>query len=225
MPEFYIGNVRGPQGQKGDPFTFNDFTPEQLESLRGPRGLQGVPGEQGNPGQPGSNGQDGVDGATFTPSVSASGDLSWTNNKGLTNPSTVNIRGPQGNPGKDGSNGSNGKDGADGQDGKDGSNGATFIPSVDSDGDLSWSNDKGLSNPAIVNIRGPQGIQGVQGIQGEKGEPFKYTDFTNEQLEALRGPKGEQGIQGPQGEPGVSPDPSLYLSKEEYAEGFDGGEL
>ena len=225
MPEFYIGNVRGPQGQKGDPFTFDDFTPEQLETLRGPRGLQG------SPGQPGSNGQDGVDGATFTPSVSDSGDLSWTNNKGLTNPSTVNIRGPQGNPGKDGSNGSNGKDGADGQDGKDGSNGATFIPSVDSDGNLSWSNDKGLSNPATVNVKGPKGEQGnpgsdgSDGAKGDKGDPFVFADFTPEQLESLRGPKGEQGIPGPQGPAGVNPDPSLYLSKEEYAEGFDGGEL
>lgn len=33
------------------------------------------------------------DGATFTPSVSEAGDLSWTNNKGLTNPVTVNIHG------------------------------------------------------------------------------------------------------------------------------------
>lgn len=32
-------------------------------------------------------------GATFTPSVSEAGDLSWTNNKGLTNPATVNIHG------------------------------------------------------------------------------------------------------------------------------------
>ena len=39
----------------------------------------------------------------------------------------------------------------------DGSNGATFTPSVDSDGNLSWSNDKGLSNPQTVNIKGPQG--------------------------------------------------------------------
>lgn len=35
-------------------------------------------------------------GATFTPSVSSSGDLSWTNDKGKANPSTVNIKGPQG---------------------------------------------------------------------------------------------------------------------------------
>ena len=36
------------------------------------------------------------DGATFTPSVSADCDLSWTNNKGLPNPGTVNIKGDTG---------------------------------------------------------------------------------------------------------------------------------
>lgn len=39
------------------------------------------------------------DGATFKPAVSAAGDLSWTNDKGLPNPDTVNIKGV---PGKDG---------------------------------------------------------------------------------------------------------------------------
>ena len=48
------------------------------------------------------NGADGEDGATFTPSVSASGTLSWTNNKGLPNPGSVNIRGPAGADGEDG---------------------------------------------------------------------------------------------------------------------------
>ena len=38
----------------------------------------------------------GESGATFTPSVSSTGNLSWTNDKGLPNPPTVNIRGPQG---------------------------------------------------------------------------------------------------------------------------------
>ena len=33
------------------------------------------------------------DGATFTPSVSETGDLSWTNDKGRENPETVNIHG------------------------------------------------------------------------------------------------------------------------------------
>lgn len=41
-------------------------------------------------------------------------------------------------------------------------------------------------------------------LQGPKGEPFRYSDFTPEQLEALKGPKGdrgENGEQGPKGEP------------------------
>lgn len=36
------------------------------------------------------------DGATFTPSVSSTGDLSWTNDGGRENPATVNVRGPDG---------------------------------------------------------------------------------------------------------------------------------
>lgn len=50
----------------------------------------------------------GEDGTTFTPSVSASGILSWTNNGGLENPAPVDIRGPAG---KDGEQGPAGEDG------------------------------------------------------------------------------------------------------------------
>lgn len=39
------------------------------------------------------------DGATFTPSVSDEGLLSWTNDKGLQNPLTIDVRGPKGNDG------------------------------------------------------------------------------------------------------------------------------
>ena len=60
----------GPKGDKGDPgakgedgapFTYNDFTAEQLAALRGPQGEQGPAGE---PGRDGANGKDGVDGKT-----------------------------------------------------------------------------------------------------------------------------------------------------------------
>ena len=37
-----------------------------------------------------------LDGATFIPSVSNTGDLSWTNDRGRENPETVNVRGPDG---------------------------------------------------------------------------------------------------------------------------------
>ena len=38
-----------------------------------------------------------------------------------------------------------------------------------------------------------KGLQGPQGEPGPKGDPFRYEDFTPEQLEALKGPKGEDG--------------------------------
>lgn len=45
-------------------------------------------------------------------------------------------------------------------------NGATFTPSVDNDGNISWSNDKGLDNPETKNISGPQGERGPVGPAG-----------------------------------------------------------
>ncbi|MCI8469369.1 MAG: hypothetical protein HFJ75_07805 [Eggerthellaceae bacterium] len=39
--------------------------------------------------------------------------------------------------------------------------GATFRPAIDELGNLSWSNDKGLENPATVNIKGEKGNDGV----------------------------------------------------------------
>lgn len=44
MARIDIGRVKG---DKGDPFTYDDFTAEQLESLRGPQGLIGPQGETG----------------------------------------------------------------------------------------------------------------------------------------------------------------------------------
>ena len=61
----------------------------------------------GPPGPAGTQGAPGEDGATFTPSVSEDGTLSWSNDKGLPNPEPVNIQGPPGEPGG-GSGGSGG---------------------------------------------------------------------------------------------------------------------
>lgn len=71
-----------------------------------------------------------------------------------------------------------------------GENGATFIPEVSEGGVLSWTNDKGLPNPAPVNIKGPQGPQGETGPAGATGAT------------GPQGPQGEAGPQGPQGEAG-----------------------
>lgn len=37
-------------------------------------------------------------------------------------------------------------------------------------------------------------------LKGDKGEPFKYSDFTPEQLEGLRGPQGKPGPKGQKGD-------------------------
>lgn len=54
---------------------------------------------------------------------------------------------------------------------------------------------------------GPKGDRGPQGL---KGDPFKYEDYTSEQLEGLKGPKGDTGPQGPIGEQGPKGDAFKY---------------
>lgn len=117
------------------------------------------------------------DGATFTPSVDASGNISWTNDKGLPNPTTRNIMGPQGPAGADGAKGDKGDKGDQGEQG---------IQGI-----------QGIQGP-----KGDTGAKGEQGPQGAKGDAFTYEDFTAEQLAALKGPKGDTGNTGPQGPQG-----------------------
>ena len=52
----------GPKGDKGDAFTYDDFTPEQLVALKGADGKDGVDGKDGQNGKDGVDGQNGVDG-------------------------------------------------------------------------------------------------------------------------------------------------------------------
>ena len=69
----------------------------------------------------------GNDGATFTPSVSEAGDLSWTNDKGLENPTTVNIKGADGQDGADGLGVPSG-----------GTTGQVLVKKSDVDNDTEW---------------------------------------------------------------------------------------
>ena len=53
---------QGPVGPQGRAFTYADFTPDQLESLRGPRGETGAVGPQGEKGASGPMGPQGIQG-------------------------------------------------------------------------------------------------------------------------------------------------------------------
>lgn len=85
---------------KGKAFTYEDFTTEQLESLRGPRGLtgaQGLRGLTGPIGPAGPQGPAGQDGATPVVSIGSNGNW-YVNGQDTGKPS----RGPQGTPGEGG---------------------------------------------------------------------------------------------------------------------------
>ena len=98
-------------------------------------------------------------------------------------------------------------------------NGATFTPAVSAAGVISWTNDKGLANPASVNIMGPQGPAGAtgatgaagpQGPQGPQGEPGATGPQGPQGETGPAGPQGPQGAtgpQGPQGETGPQGEP------------------
>lgn len=70
-------------------------------------------------------GASGRDGVTFTPSMSDNGDLSWTNDGGLANPQTVNLKGPKGDTGARGPAGADGAKGDTGPQGPRGLQGDT----------------------------------------------------------------------------------------------------
>ena len=54
-----------------------------------------------------------------------------------------------------------------GAQGERGPAGTTFIPNVDTSGNIYWTNDGGLENPTSRNIRGPKGDAGPAGIDGK----------------------------------------------------------
>ena len=150
---WYLGTTdtgkpsRGAKGDKGD------RGEQGIQGIQGEQGEQGVQGIQGKQGEKGETGAPGATGTTFTPSVSADGTLSWTNDGGKTNPASVNIKGTQGEQGPQGERGEKGETGAAGAPGPEGPQGP-----------------KGE--------QGPQGEPGATGPQGPAGHtPVKGTDY------------------------------------------------
>lgn len=179
-----VGNIIGPQGPQGPQGEKGDVGPQGPQGPQGPKGDPGPQGVKGDPGKKGEQGAQGLKGdtgpqgeqgpvgpkgeqgdtgargITFTPVVDSKGNISWSNDGGLENPQTVNITGPQGDTGAKGDTGPQGEKGEVGDAGPKGDKGTTFIPSVDADGNISWSNTDGIANPETVNIKGPKGDKG-----------------------------------------------------------------
>lgn len=103
---------------------------------------------------PGSGGGGTGDGATFYPSVSEDGVISWTNDKDLPNPDPVNIKGPQGEQGVQGE-------------------AATIRVGTVISGTVPEVTNSGTEQDAIFDFvlqQGPQGKTGPRGPQGPAGK-------------------------------------------------------
>lgn len=198
---------QGPEGKKGDKGDTGAAGETGPTGPKGEQGIQGPKGDPGDKGDPGAAGAKGDTGPYFTPSVSAEGVISWSNNGGLNNPPETNIRGPQGERGIQGEQGIQGKQGEQGiqgeqgpqgiqgpkgADGPKGDTGPYFTPAVSAEGIISWSNNGGLDNPASVSIKGPQGAKGDTGTKGDTGAqgeqgPAGPNEITADTATALNG--------------------------------------
>ena len=104
----WLESLVGPQGEKGTPFTYADFTPAQLAALTGPQGPQGETGPRGEKGDTGAQGPKGDTGA-----------------RGPAGPAGESIVGPQGPKGDTGEQGPKGETGDTGPKGPKGDTGET----------------------------------------------------------------------------------------------------
>lgn len=121
-----LGDIRGPAGPRGEAGPQGPAGRDGADGKDGATGPQGAQGPKGDSFQTvveddgngnitiralttEGTGTSGQNGYTFTPSVSAEGVISWTNDGGLVNPEPVNIKGPAGPAGADGKAGMDGK--------------------------------------------------------------------------------------------------------------------
>ena len=124
---------QGAPGEKGDPFTYADFTAEQLAALQGPKGDKGDTGEQGPQGPKGIQGIQGIQGPKGEKGdTGEQGPQGPQGEKGDTGPQGVQgIQGPQGETGPQGPKGDKGDTGATGAQGPAGANGYTPVRGTD----------------------------------------------------------------------------------------------
>lgn len=223
-----LQGIQGPPGKDGKPFTYDMFTQEQLENLKGPRGEQGPPGTGAN-----------VDLSAYTTKQDAEnlylkkvdirnyltmlGDpkyaLKTELSNYLSNTDAVNNYAQKGWATQTFAY----KNDL-----------GTFIKKNEiaqyaltlGDASSRYVNklegqsfaQKSELSEYVKKTEINQYASSTQGPPGPKGEPFKYSDFTQDQLNALKGPKGDKGepfkysdftaeqlaaLKGPKGDPGT----------------------
>lgn len=225
-----LQGIQGPPGKDGKPFTYDMFTQEQLENLKGPKG------EQGPPGPPGTGAN--VDLSAYTTKQDA--DNLYLKKVDIRNYLTM-----LGDPKyalKEELNNYLSKTDANNNYAQKGWATQTFAYKNDlgtfikkneiaqyalTPGDASSRYVNKLEGQSfaqkselsdyVKKTEINQYASSTQGPPGPKGEPFKYSDFTQDQLNALKGPKGDKGepfrysdftaeqlqaLRGPKGDPG-----------------------
>ena len=226
-----LQGIQGPPGKDGKPFTYDMFTQEQLENLKGPRGEQGP---QGPPGT-GAN----VDLSAYTTKQDAE-------NLYLKKVDIRNYLTMLGDPkyalktelsdylSKTDATNNYAQKGWATQTFAYKNDLGTFIKKNEiaqyalTPGDASSRYVNKLEGQSfakkselseyVKKAEINQYASSTQGPPGPKGEPFKYSDFTQDQLNALKGPKGDKGepfrysdftveqlaaLKGPKGDPGT----------------------
>lgn len=225
-----LQGIQGPPGKDGKPFTYDMFTQEQLENLKGPRG------EQGPPGPPGTGAN--VDLSAYATKQEA--ENLYLKKVDIRNYLTM-LEDPK-YALKTELNDYLSKTDATNNYAQKGWATQTFAYKNDlgtfikkneiaqyalTPGDASsrYVNklegqsfaQKSELNDYVKKTEINQYASSTQGPPGPKGEPFKYSDFTQDQLNALKGPKGDKGepfkysdftaeqllaLRGPKGDPG-----------------------
>ena len=227
--------IQGPPGKDGKPFTYDMFTAEQLAVLKGPKG------DPGPPGPPGTGGS--VDLSAYPTkeycdtTYATKTNLSDYVKTAAASNTFVSKLFAENTYATKASLSDYMKIAA-------ASN--TFVSRIFADNNYAAKANLGdyvkkseisqytssvqLTPEQLEKLKGPKGepfkysdftqdqLNALKGPKGDKGEPFKFSDFTQEQLAALKGPKGDPGPPGPPGSGGTgggNVDLSAYATKTE----------
>lgn len=196
--------LQGPAGPKGEPgdvwvpmmspdgdtVYFRNSAGEETSRfpIRGLRGEQGLRGIQGPTGPQGEKGE------AWIPIVTGDGCYIYFRSPSGEETERFLIKGAKGDQGEQGVQGERGE------------TGPVYIPRINADGTLSWTNNgDDLPNPTPVNIKGERGEKGDTGVTFQPvvrdGVLYWVNDQGKENPDPVRiaGPQGERGETGQRG--------------------------